>query len=546
MLSSRGAITTNVALVECAAGQNTSDKSVFLLSELEKVWVAVAVVARRLLLDGSAVQIAPFGALWTKEYVLLRDRQQHAYTTRKLCFGINLNYANRYGLDTSKVPLERPGGEGYVRVSMADIVAVCGVPARTASAALKEFFLYIGEGLARGRVLQLSLPGVATILMKKQKVVLRMDEELRLEMYEVDSRKWPGELQREGYEALRKQGDTATSSALGSAAASRPPTSCLSRASWRATPASTANVGVEPKKPVFVAVSPCGRLFDEIAQQEDQRRRAAHLAVAAEREMRRRQEDLNRRIEQYVGYEGDPDSVEKAVYYPELVDENGFDETHPPSQDAKGTGFDDERRRSGRRPPSVSGESIYNIIPSSDSRRTAAAPLQTNPYRQRCLQSSSRTPSHHHGVAAKDEPDVEVIEIVDDSDTAEPPVGSTKNRPLAHKDAELERILREEEPFSRPSHRHAYHEASAARDLIYSQPYEAPSRRAGSTAIAGPSPATHKTNIASLDVSASPATTAAAKCGQTQEDVLRFGRKRFGANQHDSDHIGSLLQYREY
>ncbi|KAG5464490.1 hypothetical protein LSCM1_00680 [Leishmania martiniquensis] len=546
MLSSRGAITTNVALVECAAGQNTSDKSVFLLSELEKVWVAVAVVARRLLLDGSAVQIAPFGALWTKEYVLLRDRQQHAYTARTLCVGINLNYANRYGVDTSKVPLERPSGEGYVRVSMADIVAVCGVPARTASAALKEFFLYIGEGLSRGRVLQLSLPGVATILMKKQKVVLKMDEELRLEMYEADSRKWPGELQREGYAALQKQGDTTTSSALTSAASSRPSTSRLSRASWRVTPAMTASDGVEPKRPVFVAAAPCGRLFDEIAQQEEQRRKAAQSAIAVERELRRRQEDLNRRIEGYVGYEGDADPVEKTGNDPEAVGDNGFDETHPLSEDVKGAGFYGGRRCSGRRPPSASGESIYNIIDSSDPRCPAAAPLQPHAYGKGHPQSSSPAPSRYHNVAAKEEPEVEVIEIVDDSDTAEQPVKPAENCPLAHKDAELERILREEEPFSRHSHRHAYHEPSMARDLIYSQPYEAPSRRAGSTAVAGPSLTAHKKHTASIDASEPFATIVSAKPGQAHENVPRFGRKRFDANQHDSDHIGSLLQYREY
>ncbi|CAG9584202.1 conserved hypothetical protein [Leishmania major strain Friedlin] len=532
MLSSRGAITTNVALAECAAGQNTSDKSVFLLSELEKVWVAVAVVARRLLLDGSAVQIAPFGALWTEEYVLLRDRQQNPYKTRKLCFGINLNYANRYGVDTGKVPLERPGGEGYVRVSMADIVAVCGVPARVASTALKEFFLYLGEGLSRGRVLQLSLPGVATISMKKQKVVLSMDGELCIGMYEIDSRKWPGELQREGYEALQKRADTTTSSAFSSAVASRPSTSCLSRASWRAIPASTAGDGTEAKKPVFIAASPSGRLFDEIAQQEEQRRKASHSAALAEREMRRLQEDLDRRIERYDGCRCDADPVENAVNYTEAT---GAD------------GFDDELRRVGLPLPSASGESVYDIITRSHPRDTAAVPNQSQQCRQRHPQSASSAPSHHHGVAADDEPEVEVIEIVDDSDMAKPPTMPAGNRPLARKDAELERILRDEEPFSRPISRRTYHESSAARDLIYSQPYEAPSRGAGSAATEALSPATHEKHTASIDTSAhTDALIAATRSGQTYEDVLRFGRKRFDSNQFDSDHIGTLLRYREY
>ncbi|KAI5691697.1 hypothetical protein MNV84_08430 [Leishmania braziliensis] len=546
MLSSRGVITTNAALVECAAGQNTSDKNVFLLSELEKVWVAVAVVARRLLLDGSAVQIAPFGALWTQEYILLRDRQQNPYKTRKLCFGINLNYANRYGIDTGKVPLERPGGEGYVRVSMADIVSVCSVPARTASAALKEFFLYLGEKLSRDRVLQLSLPGVATISIKKQKVVLSMHEELRLEMYEIDSRKWPGELQREGYEVLQTQVEAATSCALSSAAASRPSTSHLSRASWRSAPASTAGDGIDAKRPVFVAASPSGRLFDDIAQHEEQRRRAAQSVAAAEREMRRRQEDLNQRIERYAGYGYQDDPVENEVYYTERAGKDDLDYTHPSSEEVKGDGADDGLRRVGRPPPSASGESIYNIIDRSDPRNTAAIPHQSRQYGQHYPQSSSWASSHHE-VAAKDDPDVEVIEIFDDSSMVEQPTTTLDKRPIAPKNAELERILREEEPFSRPIPHRTYHESSAARDLIYSQPYEAPSRRARSAAVAGPSPATHEKHTENIDTSTQTiAFTETTKSGQIHEGVLRFGRKRFDANQYDSDHIGSLLQYREY
>ncbi|GET93746.1 hypothetical protein, conserved [Leishmania tarentolae] len=536
MLSSRGAITTNVALAECAAGQNKSDKSVFLLSELEKVWVAVAVVARRLLLDGSAVQIAPFGALWTEEYVLLRDRQQSPYKTRKLCFGINLNFANRYGVDTGKVPLERPGGEGYVRVSMADIVAVCGVPAHIASAALKEFFLYLGEGLSRGRVFQLSLPGVATISMKKQKVVLSMDGELCIDMYEIDSRKWPVELQREGYEALQRQAGTVASSAFSSVAASRPSTSRLSRTSWRATPASragsvTAGEGVEARKPIFIAASPSGRLFDEIAQQAEQRRKASHSAAAAERQMRRLQEDLDRRIERYDEFRCYIDPVENTVNYTEADDESSVH---------------DELQRVDLPPPSGSGESVYNIISRSNPQHKAPAPNTSHQYVRRHPRSTSSTSSHHHGVSDNDEPEVEVIEIVDPV-MENPPSIQTEKRPLPHKDAELERILRDEETFSRPISRRTYHESSAARDLIYSQPYEAPSRRGDSAAIAGLSPTAYRKKTASIETSAHTTTlTTATEPGQTHEDVPRFGRKRFDSQQCSSDHIGSLLQYREY
>ncbi|KAK7202273.1 hypothetical protein NESM_000298800 [Novymonas esmeraldas] len=553
MLSSRGAITTNVALVECAAGQNKADKNVFLLSELEKAWVAVAVVARRLLLSGSAVQIAPFGALWTRDYVLLRDRQQQPYATRKLCFGLNLNYANRYGMDAGKVPLERPGGEGYVRVGMADVVSVCGVPARTAAAALKEFFLYIGEGISRGRVFQLSLPGVATIAITKQKVVLCMNEELRVEMFEIDSRKWPGELQRQGYEALQAQAAMAAgSSASGSAVASRPSTSRISRVSWRAAPASVAaSDGPEAKKPVFVSAAPSGRLFEDMARQAEQRRRAAHATAAADREVRLRQADLDRRIDRYCGYdEYHADPTDGDVYAVAAVTGDYYDDDDdvrcadaPPSlvnRDVDGVGYGARHGRA--RPPSASGESIYNIIP-------GAAP----PPRQFSRRPPLPTASHGRGaiVDAEVEPDVEVIEIVEDGDdaaAAEPPRAPAGHRPLAHKNAELERVLRNEESFSRPISRRTYHESGTARDLIYSQPQEAPPPRRGEptslTAVARPLQSqpqqTLDAHVAGTDCSA------AARSAQIQEDVPRFGRKRFDEDQLNSNRVGGLLQYREY
>lgn len=550
MLSSRGAVTTNVALVECAAGQNASDKSVFLLSELEKVWVAVAVVARRLLLDGAAVQISPFGALWTKEYVLLRDRQQLPYTTRKLCFGININYANRYGIDKSKVPLERPGGEGYVRVSMADIVAVCGVPARTAAAALKEFFLYLGEGLSRGRVFQLSIPGVATIAMKRQKAVLSMNEELRRELYEIDSRKWPVDVQREGYEVLQAQGTAASS-----IASSRPSTARLSLASWRAAPAGAAEAGdgADPKKPVFVAAAPSGRLFDDIAQQAEQRRRLAQSAVEAQREQHRRQADLDRRIAHYgaydFGHHADAVAEAEGLYgaggFTDYGEEEGDDAYEPYPHPVVG-GVDGGHARTVR-PPTASGESVYDLVPHG-----APTPATSYQYHGRhgsAAVASTRQNRRQQGAAGEEEPDVEVIEIVDDTHDGGA-VPSRENQPGVNKNAELERILREEETFSRPISRQTYHESSAARDLIYSQPYEAPSRpsraRVGAAPAGSSSAAPVQREPASPHVNVSAPSLASAKAGQTQDDVFRFGRRRFVENPFDDDHVGTLLQYREY
>lgn len=537
MLSTRGAITTNVALVECAAGQNKSDRSVFLLSELEKVWVSVAVVARRLLLDGNAVQIVPFGTLWLEDYVLLRDRQQRPYTTRKLCFGINQNYANRYGVDTSRVPIEKRSAVGcHVRVSTADIVAVCGVPAQTVSAALKEFFMYLGEGLSRGRIFHLSLPGIATIGIKQQKAVLTMNEELRHDLYHIDSRKWATELKVEGRKVLE---DLAAIPASGfvSAQSSRPSTSRVSRASWRSVPAAAAgpNEGVDAKRAVFISAAPSGRTFEEIAQQEEQRRQAAQAATHASRELRRRQEELNRRIEHYYRY-GDDDTGD-ARHADPMANDTGFSYE---GDDVLVT--DNGRPRTSLRPSSVSGESVYHILDSGERRSSAPS----HQYGRR-VPHSRADPHHRAG-----EPDVEVIEMADeDGDVSAPEdegAHEVERRPLERKDAELERVLREEEPFTRPISRRTYHENCAARDLIYSQPYEAPERKASA---AGPSPAHHPSRnveeeraAGSRGAATRPPTQQQVNThGQHQEDVFRYGRKRFDGSDRDGDHVGKLLHY---
>ncbi|KPA81821.1 hypothetical protein ABB37_04086 [Leptomonas pyrrhocoris] len=563
MLSTRGAITTNVALVECAAGQNKADASVFLLSELEKVWVAVAVVARRLLLDGRAVQVSPFGALWTEEYVLLRDRQQRPYTTRKLCFGIHLNYANRYGIDTGKVPLEKSNGVGCVRVSMADIVAVCGVPARTAAAALREFFMYLGEGLSRGRIFQLAMPGVATIAIKQQKVVLTMNDDLRHAMYEIDSRKWAVELREEGLTALAHL-TAAPASGVVSAQSSRPSTSRASRVSWRPVPAPSTSAAVssltDEKKAVFIAAAPSGRTFDEIAQQAEQRRKAAEIAAGAEREMRRRQEDLDRRIEHYYYYYGEGDRDE--YHADPMMNEMHFygDGEGDRDDDETQVAEVDEGQRRRLRPPSASGESIYNVLADHQGR----APATSHQYGLQPQRPHAPYPPHSRII---DEPEVEVIEMVGDEHphladaAANEEEEARARRPLAHKDAELERVLREEEPFSRPISRRTYHETCAARDLIYAQPLEAPERVSSSSsapaAAAEPfsvfRPSRKANNLAasaeveerSAQEPTHPQPNKGADSGRQppHEEAIRFGRKRFNGNSYDDDHVGSLLQY---
>lgn len=482
MLSSRGAISTNVAMVECAGGQTaTPRKEVFLLSELEKVWVSLAIVTRRLLLEGKNVCIPHFLSFWVEDQVLLTDAQRRRYMTRKLCFGLNASFALRYGVDSVKVPLEK-ASQGFSKVAMADIVAVCEVPARTASMALKEFFLYIGEGMYQGRVFNLSLPGVATLVMKRERAVLTADWELTKDMFEIDARRWPVEMREAGLVVL--EAGARPGSARGSECTRSRPVSQVSRRSWLGSGSST---GPAPA-PAFTAAAPAGRLFSEI--EEEQRRRTAHRRDRAMREVTAQQRDQRQeRVERDIlrfnadsDGEGEADAEQDVDY-----DKNEADHLH---------GW--TRRGPCPTTTAVSGESVYNLVPPPPRAETTSV-----------------------------EPEIEAVEEVAPDDIIptvlaphDAPAGqaSSFGRPLYRKDVELEAVLRAEEPFSRPITRRSYHEHSSVRDLIYAveQPQtEKPVNRVGT--LAAPS-----------------------------VETPRFGRKRFdGADTALADHVAALLKSKD-
>lgn len=296
MLRVRGAITTNVAMVECAGGQNTSGSDLFLLSELEKVWVSLCVLMRRLLLEGKNVQIPTFGTLWTEGKRLVVNTHQK-YNTRSLHFGIEKTFATRYGVDTIKVPLEKTNRPA-TRVAMADIVALCGVPARTAATALKEFFLYIGEGLYCGRVFHLTFPGVASLVLKRERMMVSCDWELQQDMFDIDTRKWPPEVRAVAQERLE-------CSARGPP--SNRPSSRLSRVSWDSQAAPIV------QQSVFVSTSAGGRLFSDIEKEASRRREAQESQSANHREAQRRVDRLVLREQQHADLWVDDDEVQERL-----------------------------------------------------------------------------------------------------------------------------------------------------------------------------------------------------------------------------------------
>ncbi|CCW70057.1 unnamed protein product [Phytomonas sp. Hart1] len=275
MLSTRGAITTNVAMFECASGQSVANRQVFLLSELEKTWVSVSVILRRLLIEGKDVKIDNFGSFWMENHLCLMDPIYHErYYVRKLCFGMNAKFVNQYGIDDYKVPLEKPNRRLH-KLHAADVVRLCAIPARTVTMALQEFYRYIGEGLHCGRVFSLYFPGVATVVLKKERMMLTLDSELEKELFDLDSRRWPPEKRLAGAERL--------------AAGKRRASGSRSVASGR--PCARPPAHPTELRPVFIPAAPTGRLFSDIEKDAERRRKTLQEKDELQQETRRLRDD---------------------------------------------------------------------------------------------------------------------------------------------------------------------------------------------------------------------------------------------------------------
>eukprot|EP00796_Vickermania_ingenoplastis_P006647 gene6647-4766_t len=419
MFSTRGSIATELAMMECASSQSCGG-GVFLLSELEKAWASLSILVGKQLLEGHHVQVPHFGAFWLEDHLLVTDKQRRRYVTRKVCFGLHSAVATRYHINTDKVPLVNRSLE-YAKVHPAHMVAVCEVPADRIMTALREFFLYIGEGLFRGKVFQLKFPGVATLLLRKEQLVIVPDWELQMGLFNVDARRWPTEMRELCRLTLQEMAVRSTPDGSHTSPSSRPSTTG-SRVSLRSAP--------PPPKPidptsVFTSATRPGRLFSEIAKEQARRREEKRQRVAGAAELRGR-------IQQISSARG-PD-ITPRFYDPEYAP--GPVDSGPP------------------RP--FSGESIYNVLVDN--------PPSPQPSWGQCSDD--------------DDVELEVEEVEVDCtgsssmhmpcEAAPTPAERTENRPLHKKNPVLESVLQQEEAFSRPISRRTYHEHSSVRDLIYS------------------------------------------------------------------------------
>ena len=268
---------TSVIMME-VAHTTTKTRDVLLLADIERTWNAVGRVLRHHLLHGHSVSLAPRTLSFAMHTKLVAHDQGSKYHVREPFFGAHPTYATQFGL-TNDVP--RESAKADVKRLPLDMVAnEAKLPADVCAYAIREMFLYIGEAVYNHKLVQLELPGVCNVLLKRDRAAVAYDAQFVADLWQIDSRKWPAMMKAAiadardgvipvigagGFAAAGRDGrPSSAGSAVSSArlrSASRP-TSAGSRSP--SNPAGAAGHPVEEARPTFVSAAKTGRNFSEI------------------------------------------------------------------------------------------------------------------------------------------------------------------------------------------------------------------------------------------------------------------------------------------
>lgn len=613
MFSARGVLSTPLAMMECAGSQISCTErsnavtsgrkcSIFLLSELEKVWAALSVILRKFLTEGKSVKIPHFGSFWLEEFVLFTAPSISAasgphrvlygrgggsagetrYSTRRLFFGFNRHFAVKYSLHQEKIAQEKDF-INYTKILPSHLVDLCEVPAYRVMQVLKEFFLYIGEGLYLGKVFQLDFPDVASLFVKKEQMLLRHHLDLQKYLLEVDSKRWPNEIRERSLAALLSdRRESSGGGDLGSRSGnSGYATSCCSGSTsynnsshMQSSRSGTSRHGLSgtappPPKPVehptvFVSTTLHGKCFSDLEREQQWR---------AEREERSRRMLWTRKKkagEEVIihGFKNELSNARdlpvRSQYFSARSSQHPFHDrvdAYGDECDHSSSNHNIEHAPHMMHQPTPPVNNVYAWKASSP----YEPPVSDAPgtIGDGGFQSHRNKPSNEEDAADS----VELVEVVVDTVPSNAKSGveggggrgaQNKNFPASHQfdstylpssyraltslekpssvdPNNLTSILEKEEPFSRPISRH-YHEHSSVRDLIYSNPCASLTRTAGTSAAANEAEFTssgrpiHRCPPPSSEWEASttkkvpsPSQAVAPTCAYNH-----FGRKRFG------------------
>ena len=258
MLSTRGSFTTEAIIAEALLSCKSAGR-ILCVPEAERTWRAASAVIRQQVLLGHAVAIPRFGGFWAHQNHVATDGANRYYV-RHLKFGFAPGFVTTYNLD-SMIP-QMDARVKFIKLPMDLVAQEANVPADVASSILHELFLFIGEGIHRGRTFHLCFDDLVDVAFKKERALITPNTQLESDFFKIDSRKWPVGVRDMAALQLEKQRLAARP---GSATSLRP----SSRGSSSARPLSARSVNrpsssAPTPRPVFMTALPRDKSFREI------------------------------------------------------------------------------------------------------------------------------------------------------------------------------------------------------------------------------------------------------------------------------------------
>ena len=207
MLSARGAQGLSIVLSEVVSDHlKTGHGAVWLLSDVQRAWKAASTVLRSQLLLGRDISIDSLACFLGDTKCVAADGPKR-YFVREHRFGFGAGFARTYGFDPSLPVVHEirgPNLRDFQKLPMEYVAAEAKLPAEFVQEVIHQVFLYVGETIFNGKLVQLDFPGVASVLVKREKAVVTFDAQFSEEVFEIDSRKWPLAV-REAVSEARKQ-----------------------------------------------------------------------------------------------------------------------------------------------------------------------------------------------------------------------------------------------------------------------------------------------------------------------------------------------------
>ena len=319
MLSTRGSATTQTIISEALASCKAAGK-ILCVPEAERTWKAASAVIRQQVLLGHSIVIPRFGGFWAKQRHVATDGGNRYYV-RQLKFGFAPGFVTTYNLDSMIAQMD--SRTKFIKLPMDLVAQEANVPADVASAILHEIFLFVGEGIHKGRTFHINFDELVDIGVKKERALVTPNAQLETDFFTIDSRKWPSgvrsmaALQLEKDRVVARPG-SATSTRPSSRGSSARPLSARSVNQQR--PSSTAATLATPR-PLFMTALPRDKTFKEIENMPIRQVMPLRKGPAAKKAAAKPQ---TRRV--------DPMSMQNLVDETEREEESVYDILSPPRQ----------------------------------------------------------------------------------------------------------------------------------------------------------------------------------------------------------------------